>query len=252
MSNKILVINGHGTKKKEKIQINKRYSLVTPGSAEDSYVLSFVDQERHLEEMTSQGKIWPITRDGQPIEWQHYQQISLHDIDISPLQHHFTLKRFATDVLDKKTRWEKLTNPSHDVLARGALAVRLSPSKITILEGQELVTYFSKLKDGQPVEGTPIFYCDKELGKIKPLGHTTLSEIYQAVGLIDEFKATGAAIVVATCSPDATHAKSIMVQTENASLSFNSVAPVKNRATPYTLLANRTWQPAYSSKSCLV
>ena len=224
----MLVINGHGAKKTEKIQIDQRYSIMTPGNAEDSYVLSFDNQNRHLEEMTYQNKIWPISYNNQLIEWEHYSDTSLHDINISPLQGGFNFQKFAKDLLVKKVPWGKLTQPEHDVLARGALAVRLPDSTVVILENQKLIDYLEKSEQGI-VNGKPLFFCDKELGKVKPMGNTTLSEIYTAVGMIDEFKHDGAAIIVATCSPNKNNSKSITVQTQLNSFELSTVvkAPQK-------------------------
>jgi hypothetical protein len=227
MPRKILVINGHGSKRIQKMQIGTQYSVITPGDEDVNYILSFATSTRHLEGITIHGKIWPITQGAETIEWQHYQQTSIHDISITPLRQAFILQRFAKKVLDKTTGWEKLTDPEHSVLARGALAVRLTSAEVIILEEDDLIKYLENLRDGVPVKGTPIFYCDKELGKIKPLRPTCLSEIYQALELINEFKAEGADIIVATCSPNKAHAVTITVRTDQEPISLDSVTTKK-------------------------
>lgn len=216
MHRKILVINGHGSKLSTKIHIHEKSSIITPGNADDSYVVSFDNQERHLEEMTSKGQIWPIA-DGQenPIQWHRYYNTDIHDIRITPLQSGFDCSRFANDILNKKTKWENLSSPAHDVLARGALAVKRGSGQIDILEGNDLIIYLLEAAENKN-QGTPLFFCDKELGKVKPLGGTSLSEIYASVALIKEFQASGTSIIVATCSPTKEAYKDVIVQTNKS------------------------------------
>lgn len=209
---KILVINGHGAKLSDNVNINPQHSFITPGDASHSYVLSFDNMNRHLEEMTCRNQIWPIHDDEQEIQWHHYQRNNINDITISPLQQNFSFVMFASSLLNKKTGWEKLTTPEHDVLERGALAVRQG-NKIIVLEQEALKEYLTNAQKGTHA-GTPVFFCDKELGKIKPVSDTTLSEIYTGIQAIKEFQSTGTSVIMATCSPNAKTAKNICVKTK--------------------------------------
>ena len=104
MPKKILVINGHGAKLPQKMHINSKHGIMTPGNADSSYVVSFDNQHRHLEEMTSQGKIWPIIDGmGKTVQWHRYEETEVHDIKIYPLQSGFNFSHFANAVLNKKT-----------------------------------------------------------------------------------------------------------------------------------------------------
>jgi|GEM_PF-3889611 len=38
---KLLVINGHGAKKEAKFDVNNEHAIITPGDANDSYIVSF-------------------------------------------------------------------------------------------------------------------------------------------------------------------------------------------------------------------
>ncbi|SFL88126.1 hypothetical protein SAMN02746073_2381 [Legionella jamestowniensis DSM 19215] len=222
---KILVVNGHGAKTGQKVQVNAQHGVITPGNAENSYVVSFDNQYRHLEEMTSQNKIWPLV-DGQknPVQWHRYRNTSIDEIQISPLQDQFSFPYFANMVLRKQTKWENLTTPSHDVMQRGALAVKMPNGLTEILEGKPLEDYLRAAAKGAH-EGRPLFFCDKELGKIKPMGRTSLSEIYTALHRIEEFKNTDTEMIVATCSP--AHSKGvqqIQVQTKFPPTEFATTA----------------------------
>ncbi|WP_131781759.1 hypothetical protein [Legionella gresilensis] len=231
---KTLVINGHGSKLPEKISLDKQHRITTPGKMEDNYVIGFADKHRHLEEMTSQGKIWPITDEkGNQLNWHQYQD-TVHNINISPLQQDFNFSQFKKGLIQGKTGWENLTTPAHDVLERGALAVRKPDGKIAIYEGQELRNY---LQSNNNLD-KPLFFCDKELGKVKPLSNSTLTEIYSAIAMIDEFKASGTNIVVATCSPtNENNVKKVMVRTDMPTTSIPS-AP-KNNSKPVTTFTLR-------------
>jgi hypothetical protein len=179
MAKKILVINGHGSKLAKKIQINQLHGIITPGNAGNSYVTAFDDMQRHLEEVTSQGKIWPI-KDGKgnDVQWHRYQDTEIHDIAISPLQKGFKFSLFADSLLKNKTKWENLSITPHDVLVNGALAVKRQNGQIDIIEGDALRIY---LEGSQNINNdVPLFFCDKAVGKVKPLGRTTLSEIYSS------------------------------------------------------------------------
>lgn len=218
---KVLVINGHGAKiPNKKVKIAKNSPIITPGSASESYLTSFDNQNRHLEEATSQGKLWPVTdAEGKAVPWTQYQDETLDDIKISPLQDNFDFKKMASDLLTKGMThdWAKLTTPAHDPIARGALAVRDTTGALKILEGAELKDYLQAAQSGSGKYAgfREVFYCDKELGKVKPMGDTSLSEINQGIEKIDEFKAIGTKTVVATCSPAADKsAKSLMVNTK--------------------------------------
>ncbi|KTC78242.1 hypothetical protein [Legionella brunensis] len=224
MPKKVLVINGHGSKLAKKIHINAQHGIITPGNAGSSYVVSFDDKERHLEEMTSQGQIWPIVNGkGKPIQWHRYQDTDIHDITISPLQSGFKFKFFADSVLKKKTKWENLSNPAHDVLACGALAVRRSNGQIDILENEALSAYLTQGAQGTN-QGVPIFFCDKNIGKVKPLGDTSLSEIYAGIALIKEFQTSGTEVIVATCSPSTEKQENIIVQTYQSPTNLTDTA----------------------------
>ncbi|MGQ3889488.1 hypothetical protein ACQUW5_10700 [Legionella sp. CNM-1927-20] len=231
---KTLVINGHGAKLSETISLDKQHSITTPGKMENNYVVSFTDGHRHLEEMTHKGQIWPITDgNGAQLNWHQYQD-TVHNIRISPLQSNYNFLTFKNSLIEGKTGWEKLTTPPHDVLERGALAVKQQDGKIVIYEGQALRNYLQSNNKSDK----PICFCDKELGKIKPLGTTSLAEIYSAVSLIDEFKASGTNIVVATCSPTTEkNVNSITVRTDMPAMPFQARqgTDFKPTATKFTL-----------------
>ncbi|WP_131740591.1 hypothetical protein [Legionella busanensis] len=216
---KTLVINGHGAKLSETISLDKQHSITTPGKMENNYVVSFTDGQRHLEEMTYKEQIWPITdNNGAQLNWHQYQD-NVHNIRISPLQNDFNFLEFKNSLIQGKTGWEYLTTPPHDVLERGALAVKKQDGKTVIYEGQALKNY---LQSNHELD-KPLCFCDKELGKIKPLGTTSLAEIYSAVALIDEFKASGTNIVVATCSPTADkNVNAITVRTDLPPVPFQA------------------------------
>lgn len=219
---KILVINGHGAKLKTKISINPTHKIITPGPAESSYIVSFENMNRHLEEMTSQAKIWPIRERGTAIQWHRYHDLAIDDIGISPLQSSFDFANFAISVLSNTTKWEHLTTPPHNVMVRGALAVKRPDNSIVILEGDELNQYLTTARTGT-YSGTPIFFCDKELGKVKPMGDTTLSDIYAGIALIQEFTIPGTETIVATCSPaDGQNTKRISVQTYESAIDISA------------------------------
>lgn len=223
MHSRILVINGHGVKiTGKKLALNPSYAIVTPGDANDSYSLGFDDQKKHLEEKTYYGEIWPLTTAGQEIAWYSYQQGEISDIQITPLKATFKLSGFFQDLLDKKTGWEKLTEPMDDPVASGAIAMRQQDGKIVLLDGDQLINFLTEYNKSGVTSAFPLFYCDKELGKVKPLGPVTLSEIYQGIQLIDEFKKEDISVVVATCSPDGlTHAiKPITVLTSQPAATF--------------------------------
>ncbi|ASQ44951.1 hypothetical protein [Legionella clemsonensis] len=222
---KVLVINGHGAKTGQKVQVNAQHSIITPGSAENSYVISFDNQYRHLEEMTSQNKIWPLV-DAQknPVQWHRYRDAAIDEIQISPLQDQFSFSYFANLVLNQQTKWENLSTPSHDVMQRSVLAVKMPNGLTEILEGKQLEDYLRTATKGTN-EGRPLFFCDKELGKIKPMGKTSLSEVYAALNHIEEFKNTETEMIVATCSP--AHSKGvqqIQVQTKLPPTEFAATA----------------------------
>jgi len=172
--------------------------------------------------MTTQGNLWPIKSEGKFIEWKAYKETQLSDIAISPLQKNFQFNSFAQSLLANTTGWDNLTNPSHDPLARGALGIIDSNNKIQVLEGEPLKHF---MQHGNQ-NFKPIFFCDKELGKIKPLDSTSLSDIYKGIDLINEFKGTGIAVVVATCSPEDTKDnKSIIVQTQLPAQKVEEILP---------------------------
>jgi hypothetical protein len=232
---KLLVINGHGSKLATNININQNHGIITPGDATEDYVVSFDNQYRHLEESTYKGKIWPIYSNHQKVAWQHYQNTTIPNIAITPLQPSFNFDFFANSLLTQKCPWGQLTNPSHDPLARGALALRTTTG-IKILEGTDLSYYLknhTNLSDYQP-----IFYCDKELGKVKPMAETTLAEIYSGIDKISEFKVSGTATIVATCSPTSTNYKQITVKTSEIKEKVESV--VKDY--PVITVANKEQQ----------
>lgn len=216
---KILVINGHGRKKTSSFPVTSDRSIVTPGSAENSYTVSFEDQKKHLEQVTCLGKIWPIkTTSGETLNWEEYDEGILNDIDISPLQIDFTFELFAQSVINDTTGWGDLTPAPHRVLEQGALAVRDVTGHIQIYEKEALKDL---LENPASIKGTPLFFCDKALGKIKPLGPVTLSQIYEGIGLIADFEKEEVAIVVATCSPsDLKELIHINVETEDSPLDF--------------------------------
>ena len=224
MTRKILVINGHGEKKPAKINIQNKHIVITPGDANDDYVVSFDNMKRHLEEMTYQGKIWPIYSKGAQIIWMSYKDTQISDISISPLQEDFDFDHFAGSLLNKTNTWSKLTTPEHDVLLRGALAIFDVNDQRCILENQELEDYLRHI----PAGSRPIFFCDKELGKVKPMGDTSLSDIYNAIALIKEFQQSGTGVIVATCSPSTGISKRIKVITQNPAMEIIDVLPDLN------------------------
>jgi hypothetical protein len=231
---KILVINGHGAKTDQKIQIQKKHSVITPGSAETSYALMFHNEARHLEEMTSQNKIWPIINNatGKPIQWHRYRNTTVNDVSISPWQSTaFKFNIFAQELLNNKKNWGTLTNPPHSVLGRGALAVKMPDHQIKIFEGNELHAYLQKAAQSTSF-GEPLFFCDKELGKIKPMKKTSLSEIYAAVDLISEFKAEGTDIILGACSGNTLENTDIMVKTNLAAKQIDDTTFVNIGLTP--------------------
>ncbi|WED43912.1 hypothetical protein [Legionella cardiaca] len=234
---KILVINGHGAKLNKKMRVDDQHGIMTPGDARNSYTVSFDNQHRHLEEMTVKNKIWPVVdEEGKSVQWHRYHDTEISDIRITPLQSKFEFARFAGRLLQGRTGWQNLTNPPHDVLARGALAVKGPTGEIDILEGKKLIDYLQKTAAGSK-DGTPLFFCDKELGKIKPLGKTSLSEIYAGVAKIKEFQASGTEMVVATCSPSSEQSKSLMVQTNQSAtdLTKTNIVDISSpKASPVT------------------
>lgn len=134
--------------------------------------------------------------EGNKVTWHRYRETEVDEIRISPLQSSFNFTIFASNLLNNNIAWGKLTNPPHDILTRGALAVKMPNNQISILEGEHLKAYL-KIGNWTLAHGKSLFFYDKELGRVKPMGGTSLSEIYTAVGLINEFQT----IVVATCSP---------------------------------------------------
>ena len=238
MPRKILVINGTGTPKTGTVHINSSNSILTPGApgaakasySNDRYPVFLADDQRELEQMTSQGKIWPITTGTTPLEWQNKKDIELPDLGISPHDSEFEFSEFAEDLLKKRFKFGK----HNDLLARGALGIRdaTDPNGIRILEGEDLEKY---LKGPVPKGHQPIFYCDKELGKVEPLcrgkvkplvEETSFSEIYKGIGLIKEFQALGTSIIVATHNPDMTPAESVLVRTDKDPISLDKLFPL--------------------------
>jgi hypothetical protein len=214
---KILVINGHGVKLMNKISIYRSNRMITPGPAESNYVVVFDNMERHLEEMTSQDKIWPINQNGSAIKWHRYQDIAVNDMSISPLQSSFDFTKFAHSVLSQTTQWESLTKPPHNVLEHGALAVKYADQSIVVLDKEELRKYLEQAVTHSHL-GTPIFFCDKKLGKVKPMADTTLTDIFAGIARISDFTIIGTETIVMACSSaDGQPSTRIVVQTnENA------------------------------------
>lgn len=241
VSPKILVINGHGAKCEEKIHVSGHNAIIIPGNASDNYTLAFDVPKRHLEEVTKDGKIWPVeileekeingekvvASCGERVQWTQYSSGKINNINISPLQHKFSFSKFASDLITKGDQhpWAKLTNPPHKLLERGALAVKKQKGDVQILEGDLLQEALKNSKQKQRflrLYGQPIFYCDKAIGKIKPLTSTSLSEINACVAMIDEFKVCGTSTIVATCSPEKkTNILQLGVMTEGAAIPLN-------------------------------
>jgi len=224
---KILVINGHGYKQGINFKLQKNQGIITPGDPENSYGIAFDNEKRHLEEMTSQNQLWPVIdrNTKTEIKW-HYtsEGNEVPDVKITPLEDDFDITEFFQKVLKGEINWKNLTAQSSlkklftsnlDVLKKGALAVRHN-KEISILEEKELREYLEAyIEDPNKTltdQGQALFFCYKELGKVKPLvSDVALSDIYKGIAEIEEFKERGTAIVVATCSPAGEDIKNVFV-----------------------------------------
>jgi len=137
----------------------------------------------------------------------------LNDVNIAPLQSKGEFTDFLGRLKSNKTGWNDLTSSTHDPVERGAMIIRMTNGEIKVLEGADLKAY---IQEPLKTDGVAICYIDKELGKIKPLAATSLSEINNAIKLIQEFKDTELSIVVATCNSrsDANNIKTRVINTE--------------------------------------
>lgn len=222
MAPKILVINGHGAKNGQHFKLDKHHGIITPGVRSDNYTLSFDNFHRHLEEMTSQQMLWPITSDGMDEQWRRYSACAVEDLSITPLQAGFSFGLFKTSLLNKTTNWEHLSVKPHVVLDASVLVIKTSGGSYQALEGEDLTEYLSA-GSATKHAGQPIFFCDKALGKIKPMRETTLSEITQALNVIPEYQNQQVTTVVATCSALPGGKKAIEVKTSAPALSISSI-----------------------------
>ncbi|MGL5743500.1 MAG: hypothetical protein ACRCXC_13730 [Legionella sp.] len=204
MPAKVLIMNGHSSKKRKRININAKHRIITPGDVKGNYTVSFDNSQRHLEEKTHDGFICPVTNthSNTAEQWHRYQNTVINDISISPLQGTINLQEFAQSILEKeKTHpWSKLISKAHNVLQCGALAIKMPSGAVVIYEKQELTEFLTRIANSIDVTGTPMFFCDKELGKVKPLGTFIFSEIYAAIDLIPDFTEYGTDIIIATCN----------------------------------------------------
>lgn len=210
----VWVLNGYvgePEEKREGIYIHPNFPLITPGDLEMGYSLRLTSADHHLEELTSKQRISPLSDlQKHPLKWHKYLAITIPNMIFAPLQKNFQFSLFVDNLLKKKTGWELLTEQPHDVLGEGLLVIR-KDNQIQVLQGTVLKAYLeqfaTKLSEGEQA----LFFCDKKLGKIKPLSKIYFSDIYSVLMQIQEFKNADMQIIMVTSSASKKNTTSVIM-----------------------------------------
>ncbi len=189
------VINGHG------INLNHAFKLsqsrvISPSPLHSPYILK-VERETPLEPAFKQGKLYPV-ESGQ---WTHYDSSKLTpNVFITPWGHEETILLFERAVLDDDL-WSTIDGQYGSIFERDPdLFMIIKENGIKkVLQGDALFDYmFDALTMNffgwEFLDDEPLFIASPHLGKIKPLGYTTLQEVVTEVehhfGKSDFFVAT--------------------------------------------------------------
>jgi len=194
---KPIVINGHGAKTNHSFNING-HTLLTPGNLNTPYVFA-IDPNYDIEKDFQQYKVKNV-KNG---HWTFYDQSispKVNDVSIAPWQQN-ELKSFAHNILTNPSYWANIDNHHQYYLLKdpNAVLVIKHGNHFFHLNTQETKTFLTKVENGtysKMTDGTPLFFYADKIGKVKILGHTSLSEVLDQIDQVAGPKL----IMLATCN----------------------------------------------------
>ncbi len=223
-----LVINGHGGKTDNFFDVGNNV-LMTPGDLNEPYITS-VDSNYNLEKDFLNGQIKPIEGG----EWNVYAKNSnkgnlVPDVKISPWNSN-ELTFFSQNLLTKPNLWSDVDNKQGLYIDRDPnciLVIRSKNNEYKYLKGQQIKDYLQ----ANQKDGTAVFFLAPQVGKIKILNNTSLSEI---IGCLKDLNIENKNIICATCNNKLSNDKNIKIDHTGKNLSVSEIiagATKKNEAT---------------------
>lgn len=220
-----LIINGHGRKSNRKFNMGGN-TIVTPGSLSAPYLFA-AGTSWNLEKQFKAGIIKPVENG----TWTTYHQSlgsQMPDMDLYP----WTMgevRQFAQRVVSDTKLWSDIDDKEglyFDRDAEAKLVVKLN-NQYKYLNGKEAAKYFIRMNNCSDAEyvkllqtqGVPLFLYAPQVGKIKPLERTSLSEVLKCVNTIDGDKI----VMVAACNEAKENNKTITFQHSGPDIYVNQV-----------------------------
>lgn len=231
-----LVINGHGGKTNRKFDVGANI-LMTPGNLDEPYITS-VDPNYNLEQDFLNGKIKPI-KDGNWHVYSHEknQENGVPDVDISPWNNN-EAQLFSSSISNKTNLWSEIDGKQGLYIDRdpnSILVIRSNDGGHHYLNQAQSKEYFNNLSQNRATNpaGTPIFFLAPNVGKVKILNRTSLSEV---MGCLGELNIENRNIICATCNNKSGNDKNIAIDHKSESVLVSSIigpiAPKISLASP--------------------
>lgn len=215
-----IVINGHGAKTNTMFTLHD-HTLITPGDLKKPYVFA-VDNNYSIENDLREGTLKPALKGN----WTVYNEnvtAKVPEVKIGPWKA-TELKEFSARILKDGKMWSNIDHQQKPYLERDSDAklVLKKGNEYTYLDSHDAQDVFQKINNNTynyAKEGTPIFFYAPQVGKVKMLGETVLSEVLKHLDNIDG----GKLVLLATCNAGSQNT-TISYDTHGKDLSVTDIA----------------------------